>query len=222
MTGKTLTVGTTGDYRPLTWFDPESGRYVGRAIDLVEAFAAAAGYEVTFVRTTWPTMMDDLVAGRFRMAVGGISQTAERAKRALLSDPVATGGKVALVRAADKDKYGSLDAINRPGTRVVENRGGTNERFARAETDKAHVIIVPDNALPFEYLEEGKADVMFTDSIEAVYQARHDHGLSAVHPDAPYTHADKVFLFRKDERALHDAFDRWLEAARRGSKGGAA
>jgi cyclohexadienyl dehydratase len=210
MAQKPLTVGTTGDYRPLTWLDPKTGHYVGEAIDLVEAFAAAEGYEVTFVPTTWPTMMSDLQAGRFQMAAGGISDTPEREQEVLVSDPVGTTGKVALVRCGDEAKYGSLDAIDQAGTRVVENRGGTNQRFALTEMDKAVVIVVPSNAMPFEYIRDGKADVMFTDSTEATYYEQQHSGLCAVHPDQPYTHVDKVFLFRRDEKALHDAFDAWF------------
>jgi cyclohexadienyl dehydratase len=210
MAQKTLTVGTTGDYRPLTWFDPKTGQYIGHAIDIVKAFASAEGYDVTFVPTTWPTMMSDLQAGRFQMAAGGISDTPEREEEALLSDPVGATGKVALVRCGDEAKYGSLDAIDHAGTRVVENRGGTNQRFALTEMDKAVVIVVPSNDMPFEYLKDGKADVMFTDSAEATYYARQHNGLSAVHPNQPFTHVDKVFLFRKDEKALHDKFDAWF------------
>ena len=210
MADQTLTVGTTGDYPPVTVRDPESGAYRGRAIELIEAFAAAEGMAVTFVPTTWATMMEDLASGRFRIAAGGISKTAKRAEEALLSDPVATTGKVALVRAADAATYTSLDAINRPGVRVVENRGGTNEPFALTRIDRAVVIIVPDNAMAFAYLEKGEADVMFTDAEEAVWRQSRGEGLAAVNPDKPYTHSEKVFLFGKGEAALRDRFNAWL------------
>jgi cyclohexadienyl dehydratase len=144
------------------------------------------------------------------MAAGGISDTPEREVEALPSDPVGTTGKVALVRCGDEAKYGSLQAIDKAGTRVVENRGGTNQSFALTEIDKAVVIVVPTNDMPFQYLKDGKADVMFTDAAEATYYAQQHSGLSAVHPDQPYMHVDKVFLFRKDEKALHDEFDAWL------------
>lgn len=215
MAEQRLLVGTTGDYEPITWYDKTSGHYVGQAITLVEDLAAAEGYAVTYVPTTWPGMMSDLLAGKFQMAAGGITKTKERARLALLSDPVAATGKVALVRCADKDTYGSLDAIDRAGTRVVENRGGTNQLFALTATHKAVVVLVPDNAMAFEYLEQGKADVMFTDAIEAVYHQAHDKGLCAINPDKPFTHSERVFLFRKDEAALRDSFNRWL-ATRKG------
>jgi len=210
MAEKTLTVGTTGDYEPVTWFDPARGDYVGEDIDLVRAFAAAEGYRVTFVRTTWATLIDDLLAGKFEMAAGGISKTAARAKLTLPSDPIATSGKVALVRCGEEAKYASLAAIDQPATRVIENRGGTNQPFALAEIERAVIILVPDNSMAFDYLENDRADVMFTDSIEAIYHQEQREGLCAVNPDNPYTHVEKVFLFGKDEVALRDTFNVWL------------
>jgi cyclohexadienyl dehydratase len=210
MADETLKVGTTGDYEPVSWFDPATGQYVGQDIDLVREFAAAEGYDVTFVRTTWATLMSDLLAEKFQMAAGGIAKTAERAKRALVSDPIAMTGKVALVRCGEESKYGTLAAIDQAPTRVIENRGGTNQPFALAEIKEAVIILVPHNELAFDYLENDRADVMFTDSIEAVYHQEQREGLCAVNPDNPLTHVEKVFLFRKDERPLRDRFNAWL------------
>jgi len=213
-----LLVGTTGDYRPLTWFDGGAGRFHGQDVDMIEAFARARGYELHFVHTSWPTMLDDLQEGKFQIAVGGISATKERKERALVSDDLAVTGKVALVRSGEERKYQSLEEIDREGVVVVEDRGGTNEAFALSHLRHAVLVIVPDNSLPFEYLIGGKADVMFTDVTEAVYQQSLNPGLSAVNPDRPLTRAARVFLFRQEESRLRDEFNAW-HAARQSTAG---
>ena len=209
-----LTVGTTGDYRPVTWWNPDTESFEGRAIDLIAAFARDRGYRIEFVKTTWSTLMKGLEDGVYRVAASGISETKLRARASLMSDPVASSGKVALVRSADEAKFQTLDQIDREGVKVVENAGGTNESFARSHIRHATLTVVPDNLLPFDYLREGRADVMFTDSAEAVYVQHQNGGLCAVRPDAPYTHVEKVFLFRKGEEALRDEFDAWLSTRR--------
>ena len=213
-TSESLRIGTTGDYRPLTWRDPATGARSGRDIDTVTAFAEAEGMIPVFVSTTWAAMLDDLVAGKFEMAVGGISKTDVREEAALLSDPIETTGKVALVRCGEVQSYRTLGEIDRAGVRVIENRGGTNERFGLDRIRHAEIILVPDNHEPFEFLRAGKADVMFTDSLEAEYLARQHSGLCAANADRPFTHVDKVFLFRKEEGALQQAFNRWFAARR--------
>ncbi len=209
----TLVVGTTGDYKPLTWYDEATNTFSGRDIDLIKAFADHEDLTLLFVQTTWPTLTADLLAGKFDVAIGGISRTRQRAGDALLSVTIEETGKVALVRCGEEDKYGSLEAIDQSGTTVVENRGGTNAQFALAKLMNAVLIIVPDNEQPFVYLFDERADVMFTDSIEAIYQQQLTNGLlCAVKPDEPYTRVEKVVMFAKDKRDLLDAFDTWFEA----------
>ena len=208
-----LRVGSTGDYRPLTWYDPASGTFSGSDIDLIEAFAKDKGFDIRFVKTTWPTLSADLAAGKFAAAIGGISRTPGRAKDFLLSTTIRTTGKVALVRCGDVARFGSLTDIDQAATTVVENRGGTNEAFAMNTIKHAVLILVPNNAAPFSYLKDGRADVMFTDSIEALYQAKNSDGaLCAVNPDKPYTHVEKVALFARDQGKLRDTFNSWLKA----------
>lgn len=210
-----LRVGTTGDYPPVTYHDPQTGRFSGHDIALIEAFAKDQGYCAELVLTTWPTLMQDLTAGRFQVAVGGISKTDRRASQALVSEPLARTGKVALVRCGEETRYGSIEAIDTPETTVVEDRGGTNEQFALANIEHAVLVLLPDNEMPFGYLLDRKADVMFTDSIEAAYRQQTTSGLCAVRPDEPYTRVEKVFLFRKNEGELRDRFDRWFAARAR-------
>lgn len=204
-----LLVGTTGDYKPLTWYDGGSGQFHGRDINMIEAFARDRGYELQFVHTSWPTMLGDLQDGKFQIAVGGISLTNERNEQALVSDNLAVTGKVALVRRGEEHKYQSLEEIDREGVVVVEDRGGTNETFALSHLRKAVLIIVPDNSMPFDYLIDGKADVMFTDATEAVYQESLNPSLYAVDPDRPLTRTAKVFLFERKESQLRDEFNNW-------------
>ena len=212
-TAETLTVGTTGDYKPLTWYNPTTDTFSGTDIDLIRAFAKDEGFDIEFVQTTWPNLTADLLAGKFELAIGGISRTSQRAEDALLSVTIEDTGKVALVRCGEQSQYGTLTEIDQTMTTVIENRGGTNEKFALARIMQAVLIIVPDNAEPFAYLSDGRADVMFTDSIEAVYQQKNTEGvLCAVNRDTPYTHVEKIVMFAKDQADLRGKFDAWFKA----------
>jgi len=203
-----LRVGTTGDYPRVTRYDPATGTVSRQDIALIQEFAQHERCGLAFVLTAWPSLLADLCAGKFAMAVGGISRTGHREKLALISRPLAIT-EVALARRGEGRRYASLDAIETPGTTVVEDHGGTNEQFARSRIRQARLVILPDNQAPFAHLRDGRADVMFTDSVEALYRQQIMPDLCAVRPDQPYTRVEKVFLFRNDQRALRDRFDRW-------------
>lgn len=49
-----LRVGTAGDYQPMSYLDPGSGKYVGFDAALEEDLAAALGVELEYVPTSWP------------------------------------------------------------------------------------------------------------------------------------------------------------------------
>ena len=209
---ETIRVGTTGDYRPVSWLNTATGNLEGEDIDLARAFGATSGLEIVFVSTTWPTLMADLGAEKFDMAVGGISYTDARAEAALVSDTVRTDGKVALVRCGEESSYRTLAQIDRPGVRVAENPGGTNESFARASLSAAQLTVMNDNHAPFAALLAGHADVMFTDGIEADYLQNTGSGLCNASKAAPFTEIRKIFLFGKNHAKLRDQFNSWLTA----------
>ena len=82
-----LRVGTTGDYKPYTYLDPATNAYSGMDIDVAEAFAKSLGVRVVFVATSWPTMTADLLADKFDVAMGGVSDSPEREAKGALSHP---------------------------------------------------------------------------------------------------------------------------------------
>ncbi|MBR6347275.1 MAG: transporter substrate-binding domain-containing protein, partial [Bacteroidales bacterium] len=58
----TLLVGTTGDYRPLSYKEPITGEYWGFCIDVAEEMARELGVSASYVPTSWPTLSADVQA----------------------------------------------------------------------------------------------------------------------------------------------------------------
>src|ERR1700722_1194866 len=129
----TLRVGMTGDYLPFTFLDKATEKFRGFDVDMAEALGKALGVKVEFVQTAWPQLMKDFEADKFDIAMGGITITLDRQKKGPFSSPIA--------RCADQGKYQTLADIDKPGTRVIINPGGTNERFARANIKSAEIKV---------------------------------------------------------------------------------
>lgn len=201
-------VGLTGDYKPFSWEEPQD-HFEGLDVDLAEALAADLDARLVIVRTSWPTLMDDLAAGKFDIAMGGISVTEERAARAFFTDPILTDGKTPIARCEDAKRFQTLAEIDREGVTVIVNPGGTNEKFARAHIARATLVLHTDNATIFEEIAEGRADVMITDAIETRIMAREHPELCAINPDKPFTRAEKAYLMSQDE-VFKTRVDDWL------------
>jgi cyclohexadienyl dehydratase len=167
--------------------------------------------EAEFVKTTWPTLSQDLAANKFDIAMGGISDNPDRRKQFLISDPILEDGKVPLARSAEIGRYSSLNEINQPQVRVVENAGGTNLKFAEENLKSAKLIVVKDNKETIDYLLQNKADVMITDRIEAFYRQKTIPGLSIINPENLLTKSSKVYLIGKSNIGLLDAVNQWIK-----------
>jgi len=201
-------IGLTGDYRPFSIKDP-AGTFTGLDVDMAESLARGLGVRLEVVPTAWPTLMADLQSQKFDIGMGGISVTLERAKTAAFSAPVMRTGKAPIARCTDQARFTTLAEIDRPGTRVITNPGGTNERFARANVKQAEIIVFPNNAAIFDELVAGRADVMMTDAVETRLQQRLHPELCAIHPDQPFDFSELAYLLPRDP-ALKAWVDTWL------------
>jgi cyclohexadienyl dehydratase len=205
----TIRVGLTGDYRPFSALDKATGRYEGLDVDMADSLGHALGTKVELVPTTWGSLLSDLAADKFDLAMGGISVTLERQKTAFFSVPVMRAGKAAIARCSDKDRFDSLAAIDRSGVKVLTNPGGTNERFDRAQLKAAEIVVIPNNAEIFDDLVAGRGDAMITDSVETRLQQKLHHELCAIHPDRPFDFGELAYLMGRDI-VLKAWIDQWL------------
>jgi cyclohexadienyl dehydratase len=207
-----LRVCTTGDYRPFT-FERSNGRFEGIDIDMAESLAASLHVKAEYVKTTWSNLMGDFLT-KCDIAMGGVSTTLERQKRAFFSQPYMVDGKAPIARCADADKYRTLARIDQASTRVIVNKGGTNEQFAKRYLSHASVTVYPDNVTIFEQILSGKADVMVTDASETLYQQKLHPGLCAVQLDRPFQYGEKAYLLPRGDVVFQEYVDQWLHLAR--------
>lgn len=188
-----LKVGTTGDYKPFSYAITNTTRFpstnttnsttsprsfntsfIGADIDAAQALSNALNlpYPAKFVPTIWANLTKDINAGKFDIAMGGITITLERAKTAFFSQATQRAGKVACIRCSDARKFTSRETLDREGVIVVVNPGGTNEKFDRANLSRATIKVVDDNNAVFQAVLDGEGDAMITDFIEVELQMK--------------------------------------------------
>lgn len=206
-----ILVGTTGDYKPFTYLNPTTNEYEGYDIDAMKEFAKSLGVEARFVQTSWPTMMDDFLADKFDIAVGGVTRNTDRQKTAHMGDPYIQFGKAPLIRAEDKDKYTSIEDINKPSVRIGVNPGGTNEKFVREHLTNATVTVVQNNLDIPGLVANGTYDVMITDTIEAMVYEKADSRLYAALTDNPFTKSEKAYMIPRGDFVFASYLDVWMD-----------
>ena len=199
----TMLVGTTGDYRPLSFCEPD-GAYWGFGIEVAGEIAKRLGVGVQFVPTSWPTLTADVLAEPqiFDLAIGGITITDTRRETMLMSEGYLANGKTILCRASEADRYKSLTDIDKPEVTVMVNPGGLNEKFANNNLTHANIVVYQKNEEIPTLVAEGAADVMITEITEAPYYLKTDTRLAAPLLNAPFTHGEIGVLMQKGQEDL--------------------
>ncbi len=211
-----LRVGTTGDYKPFTWKETDGTQW-GVDIAMAADLAQSLGVKLVLVPTVWAQLLDDQLAGKFDIAMGGVTITPPRAEKLYFSKTTFVDGKRPITRCTDKDKFKSVDAINQPDVRVIVNPGAQNEKFARENFGKAQLTVHKDNASVFAEIAAGRADVMVTDGIEVDHTS---HTMPVLCPAAvpqPFTRLEKAYMLPRDDD-LKQIVDTWLDAAQKSGR----
>ena len=213
-----LLVGATGDYRPMSYREPDTGEYWGFDADLAEDLADSLGVDLQFVPTSWPTLMEDTLAGKFDLAACGITITDARKEQALMSEGYLVNGKTIICRSEDAARYTDLESINKPEVRVMVNPGGLNEKFARENLPDVTLIVHDVNQDIPGLIAEGAADIMITEIMEAGYYVGQDERLAAPLINEPFTHGELGVLMPKGSEDLLEYVNAFLEEEKRSGR----
>ena len=198
-----LLVGTTGDYRPLSYRE-DTGEYWGFGIEVAQRIAKELGVDIAFVPTSWPTLSSDVLSEPqvFDFALGGITITAKRLETMDMSEGYLANGKTILCRKDEAQKFRSLSDLDKDDVLVMVNPGGLNEKFAYENLKNAKIIVHNRNEEIPSLVAEGKADIMITEITEAPWYVQNDTRLSAPLLSEPFTHGEIGVLMRRGQSDL--------------------
>ena len=205
-----INVGTTGDYKPFSYLNPETNKFEGHDIDAAMKLGEALGVEVRFVQTTWKTLVDGILEGKYDVAMCGITRTLARQKQVALTAPYINVGKSPLIRKADEMRFRTLSDIDQEAVKIGVNPGGTNEKFVRANIKHAEIVVIPKNLDIPQKIIEGEIDVMITDNVEAMLVAGKHEELIAVSPADTFTKDDFGYMLPRNDFAFINWMNLWV------------
>jgi cyclohexadienyl dehydratase len=205
-----IRVGTTMD-TPAFSMPGSSGDLVGLDIDLLDTLGPALGVKIQYVKMTFGSMLADLAADKFDVAMSGMGRTLDRARVATFSKPYMRYGKLMTIRSADVGRFRSLADLDRPGIRIAYNRGGLNDRFANTMFKQATPVGFASNELATADLLARKVDAQVSDSTAAIYMARMDPRLAAMSPDNVFNPVYVAMLLRREDQTLLNYVNIWID-----------
>jgi cyclohexadienyl dehydratase len=208
---RVLRVGTSGDYAPFSTLLPGAPpAYEGFDIAMARAYTQERGLTLELVEFRWPQLVEDLEAGRFDVAMSGVTVRPRRVLAGRFSVAVAEGGAVVLLR--DPGRFSKLEELDQRSVRIGFNAGGHLEQVARARFSRATLVAIPENAAVRDALLGYTVDAAMTDTFEAPLWQSLDPELGLL---GPFTRDRKAYLVRSDRPGLAADLDAWLLARER-------
>jgi len=205
-----LRVGTTGDWNPMTLIDPATHERKGFDIDVATALAADMGVKVTFVPTTWKTLVNGILADKYDMSTSA-SLSPKRALVAGYSNSYFAVVDVPLMNRSSAGKFNSWEDLNSPSVTVAVTMGTVQEKRARTLFNKSKIISVSAPARDYQEVLAGRADASMTSNLEAANLVKKYSQLKLVPIKEGRSPTPLAMLLPQDDQIWINYVNLWIE-----------
>ena len=167
----TITVATDATWPPMEFVN-EDREIVGFDIDLMNAIAEEAGFEVEFQNTAWDGIFAGLGAGEYDAVISSVTITEERDETMDFSEPYINAGQVLIVRS---DQSG-VETLSDLQGESVGAQIGTTGAIEVDNADGVELRTYDELGLAIEDLANGRISGVVADTpIAADYVLQNDN-----------------------------------------------
>jgi polar amino acid transport system substrate-binding protein len=199
---------------PYVEADPnEPSRVIGFDVEIAQLLASGLGRTPRFVQVGFTTIDAAAVRGDFDVGLSGIEDSTARRSRLALTIPYYEFREVLTVRAADRDRYRTLEDLR--GHRVA-TLGATLAYDLLVAAEGPHGVIpitYEDDVHPYSDLVLGRVDAVVLDAILANRGVQRNTGLTNQPESLAVGHY--VGILAPSQTALRDRMDAILRQAMR-------
>ena len=212
---KRLRVGLVLDKPPFAYRNAR-GELVGLDVELAHMLATDLGATLEFVPAEYATLVDQMRADHFDLAMGGIASNPERAARMALSHPYMdlTLGIVVRDHLAEQyDSVAEIEAMAEEGLRLGVADPMLQGRIKRS-LPGAEIVLIESAEAFFEGRIEGVDAVLATAEVAAAWAMRYPD-FSIVNPFSERMALAAVFPIAHDDVPFRKFVDSWIDFSRR-------
>jgi len=215
----TLTIATDAQLPPNNFIGPDGKSIIGVSIDMGNALSKVLGVKVEFINTKFASLISGLQAGRYDIAMSGITDTVEREKQVDFVDFIKSG-QVFIVPRNNPGKVTSREALCGKtlslvtGTISVDLAKEQSTKCTKAGNPPVKILQFPTAADALLQLQNGRADANIANLGKAAYQSKQSNGKLEM-AGAPFaTSYDAVAVPKGDRKmiaAMEYAFGQIIE-----------
>jgi polar amino acid transport system substrate-binding protein len=153
-------VATDATWPPFESVDETTKDIVGFDIDLMNAIAKEAGFEIEYSNVPWDSLLAGMAQCQYDASISAMTITPERAEQFAFSDPYFAAGQVVTVRLDNTDITGRESLAGK----TVGVQLGTTGDIEAKKIAGATVKNYDDIGLAFQDLMNGQVDAVIADN----------------------------------------------------------
>ncbi len=150
------------DYYGVTFRSPRTQQLVGIDVELSQGFANDLGAKLVYVDSSFPKLIEDLVADRCDIAMFAIAVLPQRQLALKFSQPYLQSDIYGVTTRSNRAVKTWAD-IDQPGVQVAVQAGTFMEPVMAAGLKQAKMVVVRPPLTREQELEAGRVDVFMTD-----------------------------------------------------------
>lgn len=155
-----VTVATDATWPPFEMVNEETKKLEGFDIDLMNAIAKEAGFEIEWVNVNWDPLLAGMATGQYDCSISVITITDDRKESFNFSDPYYNAGQLIAVRI-DYDEIAGPDDL---AGKTAGAQIGTTGALEIMKIEGANLKTYDDVGQAFMDLMNGQIDAVVADS----------------------------------------------------------
>ena len=149
-------------YYGISYIDPRTQELKGIDSDLAVELASYLNVKLKFVKSSFPTLIDDITKDRCDIAMYAIGKTKQRMQKIRFTTPHLQSDIYAITTKSNK-KINSWNDIDKNGVIVAVAKGTFHEPIMKKKLKKATLLVIKGFKQREEEVQSGRADVFMTD-----------------------------------------------------------
>jgi len=162
---KKLIVGSDTTFAPFEFTDSASGKYVGFDVDLINALAQEAGYELDFRSIAFDGLIPALQTNQIDAAISAMTITDDRKKVVNFTDSYYKSGLIVAVQAKNNDIKGFDDLKGKK----IAVQSGTTGALQAEKIPNAKITYFTNTDQALLELKNGAVDAVINDYPVSAY-----------------------------------------------------
>ena len=211
LAAQTVRVCIWPDYYGISFRNPKTLQLSGIEIDLAHALARELGVAVTFVDSSFATLIEDVLGDRCDLAMFAIGITPARQKHLRFTQPHLASDIYAITTRANR-RIRDWSDIDQPGTVVAVAKGTLHESIMREKLRQAELRVLDTPHAREQEVQSGRADVFMTDYPYSRRMLDNHDWARLVSPSASYHVTPYGWAMAPGDDAFHARVERFITA----------